>query len=87
MKKGDLQSGYVKRGQRFFLLSFGMLILLGTLLLKIPGMYLPGTLSWVDALFTATSSVCVTGLTVKSISDFSFFGQLVVVLLIQAGGL
>ena len=87
MKNGDLQSGYVKRGQRFFLLSFGMLILLGTLLLKIPGMYRPGPLSWVDALFTATSSVCVTGLTVKSISDFSFFGQLVVILLIQAGGL
>ena len=87
MKKSDLQSGYVKRGQRFFLLSFGMLILLGTLLLKIPGMYRPGPLSWVDALFTSTSSVCVTGLTVKSISDFSFFGQLVVMLLIQAGGL
>ena len=82
-----MQSGYVKRGQRFFLLSFGMLILLGTLLLKIPGMYRPGPLSWVDALFTSTSSVCVTGLTVKSISDFSFFGQLVVMLLIQAGGL
>ena len=87
MKNGDLQSGYVKRGQRFFLLSFGMLILLGTLLLKIPGMYRPGSLSWVDALFTATTSVCVTGLTVKPISEFSFFGQLVVVLLVQAGGL
>ena len=87
MKKGDLQSGYAKRGQRLFLLSFGMLILVGTLLLKIPGMYLPGTLSWVDALFTSTTSVCVTGLTVKPICDFSFAGQLVVVLLVQAGGL
>ena len=64
-----------------------MLILVGTLLLKIPGMYRPGTLSWVDALFTSTTSVCVTGLTVKPISDFSFAGQLVVVLLVQAGGL
>ena len=87
MKKEDLQSGYVKRGQRFFLISFGMLILLGTLLLKIPGMYRPGSLSWVDALFTSTTSVCVTGLTVKPISEFSLPGQLVVVLLVQAGGL
>ena len=87
MKNGDLQSGYVKRGQRFFLLSFGMLILLGTLLLKIPGMYRGGALSWLDSLFTATSSVCVTGLTVKPISEFGFFGQLVILLLIQAGGL
>ena len=87
MKNGDWQSGYVKRGQRFFLLSFGALILLGTLLLMIPGMYGGGRLSFLDALFTATSSVCVTGLTVKPISDFSFPGQLVIVLLIQAGGL
>lgn len=77
----------MKRGQLLFLLSFGMLILVGTLLLKIPGMYRPGSLSWVDALFTSTTSVCVTGLTVKPISDFSLPGQLVVVLLIQAGGL
>ena len=87
MKSGDLQNGYVKRGQRFFLLSFAVLILTGTLLLKIPGMYRPGPLSWLDALFTATSSVCVTGLTVKPISDFRFVGQLVVLLLIQVGGL
>ena len=86
MKKGNLRSGYVKRGQRFFLLSFGALILIGMLLLKIPGMF-NGTLKWLDALFTATSAVCVTGLAVKPICDFSFFGQLVILLLIQAGGL
>ena len=87
MKNGDIQSGYVKRGQSFFLLSFGFLIVLGMLLLKIPGMYDRGTLAWVDALFTATSAVCVTGLTVVPISDFSFPGQLVIMLLIQSGGL
>jgi len=86
LKKGNLRSGYVKRGQRFFLLSFGALILIGMLLLKIPGMF-NGTLKWLDALFTATSAVCVTGLAVKPICDFSFFGQLVILLLIQAGGL
>ena len=80
-------SGHVKWGPRLFLLSFVVLILLGTLLLKIPGMYRPGPLSWLDALFTATSSVCVTGLTTKPISEFGFFGQLVVLLLIQVGGL
>jgi trk system potassium uptake protein TrkH len=87
LKNSDLQSGYVKRGQSFFLLSFGFLILVGTALLKIPGMYGEGTLEWVDALFMATSSVCVTGLTVKPVADFSFAGQLVIMLLIQTGGL
>ena len=87
MKKANLRSGYVKQGQMLFLLSFVMLILAGTLLLWIPGMYGPDKLSFVDALFTATSAVCVTGLAVKPISEFSFFGQLVIMLLIQAGGL
>ena len=64
-----------------FLLSFGALILIGMLLLKIPGMF-NGTLKWLDALFTATSAVCVTGLAVKPICDFSFCGQLVILLLI-----
>ena len=87
LKNGDLQSGYVKRGQCLFLISFVGMIVAGTLLLKIPGMYGKGSLPWLDALFTATSAVCVTGLTVKPIADFSFPGQLVVMLLIQAGGL
>ena len=88
MKKKNLRSGYAKQGQRLFLLSFGALIALGTLLLWIPGMYDgPKKLSLMDSLFTATSAVCVTGLAVKPISDFSFWGQLVILLLIQAGGL
>lgn len=92
MKNSDLQNRYVKKGQLFFLLSFVALILLGMLLLKIPGMYSPqdpkeGPLSWLNALFTSTSAVCVTGLAVRPISNFSFWGQLVILLLIQAGGL
>jgi len=87
LKNGDLQSGYVKRGQSLFLLSFGFLIAVGTLLLKIPGMYRPDVLPWLDALFTATSAVCITGLASVPISDFSFPGQLVILLLIQFGGL
>ena len=88
MKNGDLQSGFVKRGQSLFLLSFIGLILGGALLLwLIPGIYGKGKLAWVDALFMATSSVCVTGLTVKSVAEFSWGGQLVIMLLIQLGGL
>ena len=81
MKKGNLQSGYAKRGQRLFLLSFIVLIVVGALLLWLPGMYDRGRLHWLDALFTSTSAVCVTGLAVKPISDFSFWGQLVILLL------
>ena len=88
MKNGSkLESGFVKRGQSFFLLSFACLIALGTLLLKIPGMFKGGDLSWVDSLFMATTSICVTGLTVRPVSEFSFSGQLVIMLLIQMGGL
>lgn len=60
----------------------------GTLLLKLPFALPPGrVLSWPDALFTATSSICVTGLTVVDTSDFTLFGQLVILALIQIGGL
>lgn len=86
MKKGNLKSGYAKRGQRLFLLSFIVLIVVGALLLLIPGMY-KERLHWLDALFTSTSAVCVTGLACKPISSFSFWGQLVILLLIQLGGL
>src|SRR5690606_8630577 len=45
-------------------------------------------LSFIDALFMATSAVCITGLTVTDIStNFSLFGQSVILLLIQIGGL
>ena len=45
------------------------------------------SLRLVDALFTATSAVCVTGLTTVNTADFSFWGQLILLILIQAGGL
>ena len=56
MKNGNLQSNFVKRGQSFFLLSFACLITSGMVLLKLPGMYGGGKLSWLDSLFTATSA-------------------------------
>ncbi|MFP4630361.1 MAG: TrkH family potassium uptake protein [Desulfohalobiaceae bacterium] len=70
------------------LLSFGLLILLGTLLLLLPVASSSGTTSLMDALFTATSAVCVTGLTVAdTASHFSLFGQAAILVMIQVGGL
>src|SRR5690606_7653810 len=71
-----------------FVISFLALILLGTILLMLPRTTLLAPLSFVDALFMATSAVCITGLTVTDIStNFSLFGQSVILLLIQVGGL
>ncbi|MFH0925933.1 MAG: potassium transporter TrkG [bacterium] len=67
--------------------SFFLAIVIGTLLLKIPYATLDG-ISWLDALFTATSSICVTGLiVVDTATKFTFFGKFIILLLIQAGGL
>ncbi|QSH40313.1 potassium transporter TrkG [Lentisphaerota bacterium ZTH] len=46
-----------------------------------------GPLSWIDALFTSTSAVCVTGLTTVNTSGFNLTGQLIILTLIQIGGL
>lgn len=64
-------------------------ILLGTVLLLLPVATVPGVhLRFLDALFTATSAVCVTGLIVMNTPhDFTLFGQFVILLLIQVGGL
>ena len=69
-------------------LSFAAAILAGALLLRLPIMHAPGqTLSFLDALFTATSAICVTGLIVVDTgSHFSRFGQALIMLLFQLGG-
>lgn len=66
-----------------------MLILAGTLGFKIlPGLYVGPDLSWIDALYTATSAVCVTGLiVVDTATYFTGWGQAYILLLIQLGGL
>lgn len=70
-------------------LGFAGLILIGAFLLWLPISHEPGvSLTFIDALFTATSAVCVTGLVVvDTATTFSHFGELVVIGLIQAGGL
>lgn len=64
-------------------------ITIGTLLLMLPGATRPGLeLHLIDAVFTATSAVCVTGLIVwDSSTDLTPFGQIIVLILIQIGGL
>ncbi|HQC42459.1 MAG TPA: hypothetical protein PLV91_03195, partial [Verrucomicrobiota bacterium] len=68
--------------------SFAFLILVGTIVLKMPFSLNPGQqISWVDSLFTATSAVCITGHSAISICDvFDFSGQMVLLFLIQMGG-
>lgn len=70
------------------LLSFALLIIIGTILLMLPAAANGPRLAPVDALFTATSATCVTGLVVVDTgSRLSLFGQWVVLVLIQCGGL
>lgn len=71
------------------LIGFLGVILVGSLLLCLPWSNRDGQwLNYADALFTSTSAVCVTGLIVVDTAiNFSLFGQIVVMLLIQIGGL
>lgn len=67
--------------------SFFILIVMGTILLVLPRMT-THPISFTDALFTATSASCVTGLTVLSTAhDFTFQGQVVIMILVQLGGM
>lgn len=73
---------------RIFVLSFVAVILSGAILLRFPISAAQSPLSFVDALFTSTSSVCVTGLIVVDTGrDLSTVGQVITLLLIQIGGL
>lgn len=74
---------------RILLLGFAAVIGVGSLLLHLPMASASGeSLPYIDSLFTATSAACVTGLVVVDTgTSFSRFGQLVILLLIQLGGL
>ena len=74
---------------QIIILGFLLAILVGTLLLMLPIAHNgPQKISFLDALFTSTSAVCVTGLIVKdTATTWSGFGQGVILFLIQIGGL
>ncbi len=74
---------------QFIPLSFLLTILAGAILLMLPFSSAPGeNTGFTTALFTATTSVCVTGLVVEdTFSHWSLFGQAIILLLIQIGGL
>lgn len=69
--------------------GFLIVILIGSILLALPISHAHDvSISYIDALFTATTSTCVTGLvTVPTVSSWSIFGQIVILILIQIGGL
>ncbi len=73
---------------QIMMLSFFGAILVGSLLLMIPFATAKGEhTSFLTAIFTATTSICVTGLVVvDTFSHWSWFGQLIILILIQAGG-
>jgi trk system potassium uptake protein TrkH len=73
---------------RIFVMSFAGVILIGGIVLWFPFSATQGPLRFVDALFTSTSAVCVTGLVVINVGkDLSTLGQVITLLLIQIGGL
>ncbi len=79
----DTEYKYVKT----IFYGYVLIILLGAVLLLLPMSHI-GDLNFIDALYTATSATCVTGLIVVSTSEnFTFFGEAVILTLIQIGGI
>lgn len=74
---------------QIIMMSFLFGILIGSLLLVLPVSSQTGkSVDYIDALFTSVTSMCVTGLvTVPTVSTWSFFGQAVILVLIQLGGI
>jgi len=77
------------KARRLIVRSFAAVILVGAVLLALPIASRSGSFTdFIDALFTSTSAVCVTGLVVKDTWDYwNFGGQFIIMMLIQFGGL
>ncbi|MBI3959825.1 MAG: hypothetical protein HY328_13525 [Chloroflexi bacterium] len=83
------RSAHKLQTPQVLILGFALLILVGTLLLKLPAASASrqNPIGWMDAFFTATSAVTVTGLVVRTTAiDFSRFGQVIILILLQVGG-
>lgn len=89
MKVKKIRHRVVNNPPRFLAMGFFAVIFIGSLLLMLPFATQEGqTTTYMDALFTATSAVCVTGLTtVITATHWTLFGQIVIITLIQIGGL
>ncbi|MDR0554715.1 MAG: hypothetical protein LBG76_07960, partial [Treponema sp.] len=92
MRKGLISNFFQKSDALYLLVFFLAVIAVGTALLLIPAAWSPftpelGNLKPLDALFTATSAVCVTGLATVNITNFSRLGQIILICLVQVGGL
>jgi trk system potassium uptake protein len=74
---------------RLLILGFALAIMLGMLALMLPGMVHAGQHrhSPLEALFQATSAICVTGLSLRDLADYSLLGQILMMVLIQIGGI
>jgi trk system potassium uptake protein TrkH len=76
------------RDAKILIFGFVLIILLGAVLLKLPGASHPPHITWSQALFTATSAATVTGLVVAPTeATFTLWGELVILALIQIGGI
>jgi len=83
-----LRQWILRSPARFSILAFAVLIAVGTGLLALPAASTGKAIGLINALFTATSASCVTGLVVLDTGkDFTGFGQGVILVLIQVGGL
>ncbi|MDC0718790.1 potassium transporter TrkG [Nannocystis bainbridge] len=84
----DLVQSFLHRPALLLLSTFGTMAVTGALVLSFPASARGAPLSFIDALFTATSAACITGLMVlDTATTFSAFGQAVILILIQLGGL
>jgi trk system potassium uptake protein TrkH len=73
---------------RVLFVSFALIIITGAILLMLPSAHTCPRVSFTDAIFTATSATCVTGLTVLDTGgDFTYLGQTLILFMIQIGGL
>ena len=84
-----LKKSFSASPSQILVIGFGIIILLGAILLNLPIAYIKGhSVGFTNALFTATSAVCVTGLVVvDTATHWTCFGQIVIISLIQIGGL
>ena len=76
-----------QRTLRIIFFSYLAIVFIGAVVLMLPFSHI-GKITFIDALFTSTSATCVTGLVVKvTPEDFTLFGQFILVLLMQVGGI